>query len=66
LYSKEGMLVIIIDKKVFPNYKRYLREINTFLKELKKVKLRIPGSFKEKKRYLSLFKEDYDKLTSLL
>ncbi len=60
------MLVIIIDKKVFPNYKRYLREINTFLKELKKVKLRIPGSFKEKKRYLSLFKEDYDKLTSLL
>ena len=66
LFSKEGMLVIIIDKKVFPNYKSYLREINTFLKELKKVKLRIPGSFKEKKRYLSLFKEDYDKLTSLI
>ena len=66
LFSKEGMLVIIIDKKVFPHYNQYLKEINIFLKELKKVNLRIPGSFKERKRSLLLFKEDYDKLTSMI
>tara|TARA_Y100000022_G_C13169061_1_gene337706 strand:+ start:141 stop:713 length:573 start_codon:yes stop_codon:yes gene_type:complete len=64
LFSKEGMLIILIDKKVFPHYKSYLKEINVFLKELKKLDLRIPGSFNKKKRYLSLFKEDYDKLNS--
>ena len=62
LFSKEGMLIILIDKKVFPHYKSYLKEINVFLKELKKLNLRIPGSFNKKKKYLSLFKEDYDKL----
>ncbi len=65
LFSKEGMLVIIIDRKVFPNYRSYLKEINIFLNELKKLKLKIPGSFKEKKKYLSLFKEDYDKLMNM-
>ncbi len=64
LFSKEGMLIILIDKKVFPHYKSYLKEINVFLKELKKLDLRIPGSFNKKKKYLSLFKEDYDKLNS--
>ena len=59
------MLVIIIDKKVFPHYKKYLKEVNTFLKELKRSRLRIPGSFKEKKKYLSLFKDDYEKLISM-
>ena len=63
LFSKEGMLIIIIDKKVFPHYKEYLKEINIFLKELKKLNLRIPGTFKENKKYLSLFKQDYDKLS---
>ena len=66
LFSKEGMLVIIIDKKVFPNYQKYLKEIKIFFNEMKKVNLRIPGSFKEKKKYLTLFKEDYDKLISLI
>ena len=65
LFSKEGMLIILIDKKVFPHYRSYLREINTFLKELKKLNLRIPGSFNKKKKYLSLFKEDYEKLDSI-
>ena len=64
LFSKEGMLIIVIDKKVFPHYKAYLKEINVFLKELKKLNLRIPGSFNKKKEYLSLLKEDYDKLNS--
>ncbi len=63
LFSKEGMLIIIVDKKVFPNYREYLKEINTFLKELKKLNLRIPGTFKEEKKYLSLFKDDYDRLS---
>ncbi len=66
LFSKEGMLVIIIDKKVFPHYRSYLKEIKIFLNELKKLNLRIPGSFKENKSHLSLFKEDYDKLKSLI
>ncbi len=65
LFSKEGMMVIIIDKKVFPHYKQCLREIKVFLKELKKLKLKIPGSFKDKKQNLSLFKEDYNKLISM-
>ena len=65
LFSKEGMLVILIDKKIFPYYRNYLKEINIFLKELKKLHLRIPGSFNKKKKYLSLFKEDYDKLNSI-
>jgi L-2-hydroxycarboxylate dehydrogenase (NAD+) len=65
LFSKEGMLIILIDKKVFPHYKSYLKEINVFLKELKKLDLRIPGSFNKKRKYLSLFKEDYDKLNSI-
>ena len=65
LFSKEGMLVIIIDKKVFPNYKNYIKEVNIFFKELKKLKLRIPGSFEAKKKYLNLFKDDYEKLLSL-
>ena len=64
LFSKEGMLIILIDKKVFPYYRGYLREINIFLKELKKLHLRIPGAF-NKKKYLSLLKEDYDKLNSI-
>lgn len=65
LFSKEGMLIILIDKKVFPHYKSYLKEINVFLKELKKLDLRIPGSFNKKRKYLSLFKEDYEKLNSI-
>ena len=65
LFSKEGMLIILIDKKVFPYYRSYLKEINIFLKELKKLDLRIPGSFNKKKKYLSLLKEDYDKLNSI-
>ena len=58
------MLIILIDKKVFPYYRGYLKEINNFLKELKKLHLRIPGSL-NKKKYLSLLKEDYDKLNSI-
>ena len=57
------MLIIIVDKKVFPHYREYLKEINTFLKELKKLNLRIPGTFKEERKYLSLFKDDYDRLS---
>ena len=65
LFSKEGMLIILIDKKVFPYYSKYLKEIKIFLKELKKLKLRIPGSYNSKKKYLLLLKEDFDKLNLL-
>lgn len=65
LFSKEGMLIILIDKKVFPYYSKYLKEIKIFLNELKKLKLRIPGSYNSKKKYLLLLKEDFDKLNLL-
>ena len=65
LFSKEGLLAFIIDKKTFPYYKNYTKEIKLFLNEIKKLGLRIPGSFQEKQKYLYVLKEDYKKLKDL-
>ena len=62
LFSKEGLLAIIIDKKTFPNYRSYIKEIKLFLKDIKKSGLRIPGTYNDKQKYLYVLKADYNKL----
>lgn len=64
LYSDEGMLAIIIDKKAFPNYDNYQREMPLLFKELKRYKLRLPGTYTACKR-LSVLRRDYEELCRL-
>ena len=61
LYSQEGMLGIIIDKSVFPSYKKYKSEMKLLINELKKMNLRIPGKLINKKN-IRVFKEDLEKI----
>ena len=44
LYSKEGMIILVIDSKVFPNYNDYLKEKDFLLNDLKEFKVPIPGT----------------------
>ena len=55
----------LLSIKTFPYYKNYTKEIKLFLNEIKKLGLRIPGSFQEKQKYLYVLKEDYKKLKDL-
>jgi len=61
LYSQEGMLAIIIDKKVFPSYKKYKKEMKLLIKDLKKINLRIPGKISETKN-VTVFQKDLKKI----
>ncbi|MCA9402378.1 MAG: Ldh family oxidoreductase [Candidatus Omnitrophica bacterium] len=64
LFSDEGMLAIIIDKKAFPNYTNYHREMPLLFKDLGKYKLRLPGAYTARKR-LRVLRRDYEELTRL-
>ena len=61
LYSQEGMFAIIIDKKIFPSYMEYKKEMKLLIKELKKINLRIPGKINEKRNVI-VFQEDLKKI----
>ncbi len=61
LYSQEGMLGIIIDKRVFPSYRKYKSEMKLLINELKKMNLRIPGKLIDTKN-IRVFKEDLEKI----
>lgn len=63
LYSQEGMLGIIIDKSVFPSFRKYKNEMKLLVQELKKMNLRIPGKIIEKKN-ITVFKSDLEKILS--
>lgn len=63
LFSREGMIVIIIDKSAFSHYNNYLDEINVLIGDVEKYGLKIPGNYK-KKTEVSVLNQDWEELNN--
>lgn len=61
LYSDEGMFGFIVDRKVFPNYDNYLKELPLLFNDLKTARIRLPNSKKPRKT-LTVLRRDWQEL----
>jgi LDH2 family malate/lactate/ureidoglycolate dehydrogenase len=62
-FSKEGMVIIILDNKKNSNYSHYNKEIKNLVNEVKDFGYRIPGDYKSQK--ISVYKNDWDALKNI-
>jgi ureidoglycolate dehydrogenase (NAD+) len=59
LYSKEGMIGIVIDKSVFPFYESYKNEIKLLFSDLESAGIYIPGSYDKSNKEVFVSKTDW-------
>ena len=59
LYSKEGMIGIVIDKSVFPFYESYKKEIKLLFSDLESTGMYIPGYYNKTKKEIFISKNDW-------
>ena len=65
LYSDEGMIGILIDKKIFPQYSNYLEEMPQLFADLAKVNVRLPNSTSQVNGEVSVLRQDWEALATL-
>ncbi len=64
LYSDEGMFGLIIDRKIFPDYSNYLKEMPLLFNDLKAAKIRLPNSGRARKT-VTVLRQDWKELSAL-
>jgi LDH2 family malate/lactate/ureidoglycolate dehydrogenase len=65
LFSDEGLMAIVVDRSVFPEYANYLKEWPRLRRQLKRHKIRIPGSYNERMGRVRVLKEDWEHVNRL-
>ena len=65
LYSQEGMMAILVDKKCFPEYQNYLNEKKYFFKDLERYKVRLPGTHSRNLKKIKIYQKDWEEVCRL-
>lgn len=63
LYSDEGMFGLVVDRRVFPHYDNYLRELPLLLADLRAARIRLPNSRRPRKT-LTVLRRDWQALAA--
>jgi hypothetical protein len=65
LFSREGMLALLVDRDALPDYADYLEEVGHMLKELDQAGLRVPGRIDPSISEVNVFADDWQQLLAL-
>jgi LDH2 family malate/lactate/ureidoglycolate dehydrogenase len=65
LFSREGMLALLVDRSALPDYADYLEEVGHMLTELDQAGLRVPGRIDPSISEVNVFADDWQQLLAL-